>query len=189
MAICRSVVQRIGGNEARRTLPYLRSQVACREPRRLPSRSKSGSDAPPPGLGASLLSAGRPSGMPISRPLPSRVLDERVIGPGERKPVDRNEGEGPARDVDSLPERDRGEEARRLVRAEGLEELGFGQVALGVDREVDHRAKAVTGGGHSAPACEEGERPAAGRSMRAANSSAMASSAPALLRSGSFVAQ
>ena len=57
-------------------------------------------------------------------------LEQGIVGPGERQPVQRHQGQRPARDVDALPEAEGGEEARGLVGRELLEEAALGQLPL-----------------------------------------------------------
>ena len=61
-------------------------------------------------------------------------LEQRVVGSGEGEAVDRHQRQGAARDVDPLPEAERGEEARGLVPGELLEQPALGEVALEQER-------------------------------------------------------
>ena len=62
--------------------------------------------------------------------------------------------DGPG-DVDALPEAHRGEQARRLVGGELLEQAGLGHVALGEDRYVEAE---LQGGGRLVEHSEAGEQ-------------------------------
>ena len=97
---------------------------------------------------------------PVTRAVAAR-LDERVVRPRERQAIDRHEGEGPPRDVHALPEGHGREQARGLLLAERLEQLGLGQVALCVDGKVENGTQAVARSAHGAPAREQGERSSA----------------------------
>ena len=61
-------------------------------------------------------------------------LEQGVVGPGEGEAVDRHQRERAARDVDPLPEAERGEEAGGLVAGELLEQPALGQIALEQER-------------------------------------------------------
>ena len=63
-------------------------------------------------------------------------LLERVVGPGERQPVDDDQDTRRSGDVDALPEGAGGDETRRLVGREPLEQRGVHRLTLGEHRVV-----------------------------------------------------
>ena len=94
-------------------------------------------------------------------------LEQGIVGTGEGQPVQRHQGQRPARDVDALPEAEGGEEARGLVGGELLEEAALGQLPLqeqGVGQIGGQRSRRLLGG----PAAgEQGQgAPAGGRDQQ-----------------------
>ena len=78
---------------------------------------------------------------PAARPV-AAGLEQRVVGSREGEAVDGHERERAARDVDALPEAERGEEAGGLVPGELLEQPALGQIALEQERVGESRAPA-----------------------------------------------
>ena len=87
---------------------------------------------------------------------------QRIVGPGERDPVDHDERQGRPGDVDALEQPGRREQARLVVGREGADQRRLGQIAL---REDGVRHDRPHGGGglvHRPPTREQGERAPSG---------------------------
>ena len=90
-------------------------------------------------------------------------LQQRVVGPRERQAVDHHERERTAGNVDALPETQRGEQARRLVRRELLEQAALRLVALEQQRVGELGGQRLGRRLGGVPAGEQRQCPPAGR--------------------------